>query len=228
MPATPPIIVAHRGLHGALPENSLAAMTAAWDAGILWCECDVQVSSDGVPIVIHDETLDRTTTGRGRAADLRLDQLDDLRLRDAEGNPTSHRIPTLEKLLALAGPTRRLLVETKQPMGEKIHEIARLVHRKNGMLHSFHREDMLCASRATDGACPIALLADDFHELPSDFPGAVHIRHESFRPQDVHKNVGVWTVNELGHMERLLGSNITMLITDFPLEAMRILGSRLP
>ena len=226
MPRPPPIIVAHRGLHGVLPENSLAAMTAAWDAGILWCECDVQISLDGVPIVIHDETLERTTTGRGRVAELRLDQLGDLRLRDGGGNPTSHKLPALEELLALAGPARRLLVETKQPMGERICEIARLVQRKNGMLHSFHREDMLCASRATDGKCPIALLADDFGELPGDFPGAIHIKHESFRAQDVYKNVGVWTVNELGHMERLLGSNITMLITDFPLEAMRILGSR--
>ncbi len=201
-------------------------MTAAWDAGILWCECDVQISSDGVPIVIHDETLDRTTTGSGWVADFALERLGGLRLRDRDGNPTSHKLPILEELLALAGPARRLLVETKQPMGERIHEIARLVYRKNGMLHSFHREDMLCASRATEGKCPIALLADDFDELPGDFPGAIHIRHESFKPQDVHKSVGVWTVNELGHIERLLGSNITMLITDHPLEAMRIVSSR--
>src|SRR5271156_5650201 len=87
----PPIIVAHRGLHGELPENSLAAMVAAWDAGILWCECDVHLSRDGEAIVIHDETLDRTTTGQGPVGEFSLKQLEELRLRDRTGKPTSHR-----------------------------------------------------------------------------------------------------------------------------------------
>jgi glycerophosphoryl diester phosphodiesterase len=201
-------------------------MLAAWDAGILWCECDVQISSDGIPIVIHDETLERTTTGRGAVAHFSAKHLQDLRLLDRDGKPTSHKIPTLDELLDLAAADRRLLVETKQPLGEKIYDIARLVHRKNGMLHSFHLDDMLCARKATQDGCPVALLADDFHELPTDFPGAIHIKHESFRPQEVHKYVGVWTVNELGHIERMIEANVTMLITDHPLEAMRLLKSR--
>jgi glycerophosphoryl diester phosphodiesterase len=223
----PPIIVAHRGLHGELPENSLAAMVAAWDAGILWCECDVHLSRDGAAVVIHDETLDRTTTGHGPVGEFSLKQLRELRLRDRNGKPTSHRIPTLNELLEVAGPERRLLVETKQRLGEKIFEIARQVQRKNGMLHSFHREDMLHASCATDGGCAIALLADDFDELPADFSGAIHIKHESFRAQDVHKRVGVWTVNDLGQIQRMIEANVTMLITDYPVEAMRLVKARI-
>src|SRR2546425_9621791 len=70
-----PIIVAHRGLHDKHVENSLAAFKAAWEAGIEWCECDVHFSSDGVAVVIHDDTVDRTTSGTGFVANLNAKQL---------------------------------------------------------------------------------------------------------------------------------------------------------
>ena len=67
--ARTPTIVAHRGLHRQDPENSLAAAVAALRAGFEWIECDVWPSADGVPVLIHDETLDRTTTATGRVGD---------------------------------------------------------------------------------------------------------------------------------------------------------------
>ena len=64
-----PTIVAHRGDAEHFPENSLAAFEAAWSGGLSHVELDVQVSADGVPYVLHDATLDRTTRATG---DLRL------------------------------------------------------------------------------------------------------------------------------------------------------------
>lgn len=58
-------LVAHRGLAARFPENTLAAMRAAIEAGARWLECDVQLSSDGVPFLFHDRALERITGERG-------------------------------------------------------------------------------------------------------------------------------------------------------------------
>src|SRR5437016_11481927 len=58
-------IVGHRGAAGVAPENTLPSFEAAWAAGVGWVETDVHLTRDGVPILLHDATLDRTTTGHG-------------------------------------------------------------------------------------------------------------------------------------------------------------------
>jgi len=60
-----PELVAHRGNAADFPENTLAGMASALDAGLAWVELDVQLSADGVPFVIHDIRLERTTRSRG-------------------------------------------------------------------------------------------------------------------------------------------------------------------
>ena len=60
-----PFILAHRGARLQAPENTLEAFQKAFDLGVDGIECDVFLSQDGIPVIIHDETLDRTTTGTG-------------------------------------------------------------------------------------------------------------------------------------------------------------------
>ena len=60
-----PWVIAHRGYSGRFPENTMAAFAAAVDAGADMIELDVGLSADGIPMVIHDDTVDRTTAGRG-------------------------------------------------------------------------------------------------------------------------------------------------------------------
>ena len=81
MSASPPI-VAHRGWATRYPENSLPALRAAVEGGVPRVEFDVQLSADGVPVVIHDPTLDRTTGQPGSVLDLPWDRLRDMVLRD--------------------------------------------------------------------------------------------------------------------------------------------------
>ncbi len=100
--------IAHRGLHGAgAPENSRAAFAAAAAAGYA-IELDVQLSADGVPMVFHDDTLDRLTTARGPVAAWRAADLTALGL--AGGGET---IPTLAAVVGLVGGRVPLLVELK-------------------------------------------------------------------------------------------------------------------
>jgi glycerophosphoryl diester phosphodiesterase len=93
-PQGPILIASHRGGHLKAPENSLAAIDEAVAAGADVVEVDVQVSADGVPFILHDRMLERTTNGTGRAADKTYAELRKLRLKGGDTPP-----PTLLELL---------------------------------------------------------------------------------------------------------------------------------
>lgn len=123
-PASPvPLIAAHRGGSGSRPESSLAAYRAAAALpGVDFLECDVQLTKDRAAVVIHDPTLERTTTGRGLVRGLSLAELKRLRLKDGRGRTTEERIPTLDEVAAVAASGGKgLLVEIKDgtPGAEK-------------------------------------------------------------------------------------------------------------
>ncbi|SEN19259.1 glycerophosphoryl diester phosphodiesterase [Halomonas caseinilytica] len=73
-PLVPPRLIAHRGLSARAPENTLAAVRAAHEAGCRWVELDVQLLGDGTPVIWHDRDINRCSNGRGRLADLDIDQ----------------------------------------------------------------------------------------------------------------------------------------------------------
>ncbi len=94
-------LFAHRGLSLQHPENSVAAVHAAMDSGFHGSEIDLRTTRDGVIILMHDETLDRTTTATGRVSGHAIAQIRNFRLRDAHGVPTRHKIAELSQVLAL-------------------------------------------------------------------------------------------------------------------------------
>lgn len=104
---------AHRGLHGpGKPENSLAAIRAAVDAGY-GVEFDVQPSADGEAMVFHDYTLDRLTGQTGRTDALSADALGGIGLKG-----TDETIPTLAQVLDLIGGRAAILLEIKDQTGD--------------------------------------------------------------------------------------------------------------
>ena len=76
--APTPLILGHRGAAGAVPENTLMAFDRGLKDGAHMIECDVHVSRDGVPVVIHDPDLDRTTDGRGAVGAMKFSELQTL------------------------------------------------------------------------------------------------------------------------------------------------------
>jgi glycerophosphoryl diester phosphodiesterase len=99
--AGPPSIAAHRGGAALWPENSLLAFRNALALGVDFLEADVHLTADGEPVIVHDPTLDRTTTATGPVAGRRLIDLAPVRLRAADGSPTNEPVPTLAQLLDL-------------------------------------------------------------------------------------------------------------------------------
>jgi glycerophosphoryl diester phosphodiesterase len=120
-------IIAHRGASGSAPENTLPAFELAVRQGAHAIELDVRLTADRVPVVLHDATLDRTTSGRGPLASLTLAQLQAF---DAGARFTTDRgqtfpfrgsgvpVPTLAEVLR-AVPGMPMLVEIKEPAAQE-------------------------------------------------------------------------------------------------------------
>lgn len=98
-----PIISGHRGgMVKGFPENSMATFENTLKHTPAFFEIDPRLTKDSVIVLLHDATLDRTTTGTGKLSDYTWAELKKLRLKDAEGNVTEHRIPTLAEAIEWA------------------------------------------------------------------------------------------------------------------------------
>jgi glycerophosphoryl diester phosphodiesterase len=111
------IVIAHRSCWKDTAENSLAAVRECIRLGVNGVEFDVHHSSDGVAVVIHDDTLERTTNGHGKVADQTLAQLKTLRLKTGKGGAgaalTDQQIPTLSEFLAATKDQLLLVFDVK-------------------------------------------------------------------------------------------------------------------
>jgi glycerophosphoryl diester phosphodiesterase len=95
------LLQAHRaGDRPGAAENSLRAIQASLADGAVFAEIDVAKTADGVLVLMHDDDVDRTTTGSGVLADMTYTELSALELVDLDGAPTGERVPTLEAALA--------------------------------------------------------------------------------------------------------------------------------
>ncbi|MFA5040561.1 MAG: glycerophosphodiester phosphodiesterase family protein [Bdellovibrionales bacterium] len=114
-----PPFIAHRGAPKLAPENSLESFIVARDSGAKWIETDVKLTSDGIPILIHDETLDRTTNGQGLVSQTSWKTIQTL---DAGSwfSPafSNTRVTSLTEMLTFCSSSRmRLILELKPSPG---------------------------------------------------------------------------------------------------------------
>jgi glycerophosphoryl diester phosphodiesterase len=169
-----PLSVAHRGHSLVYPENTLEAYRKAIELGVEMIECDVNITRDGTLVMMHDSTLDRTTTGSGRVSAATLEEIQAL---DAGGKFNQEfagvRVPSTEETLLLYKETGTLsCFEVKGADADESNRIALgLVELfvKHGMLDtafmsSYHHE----ALHLAQSKCPDLLLAPE--RLPDDAP----------------------------------------------------------
>ena len=95
------LVVAHRGDWRNAPENSLQAYKNCIDMGVDMIEIDIHKTKDNQFIIMHDATVDRTTNGKGKIADMTLAEIKQLKLRAGHNVVTQHNVPTLEEVLNL-------------------------------------------------------------------------------------------------------------------------------
>ncbi|MEI6491476.1 MAG: glycerophosphodiester phosphodiesterase family protein [Verrucomicrobiota bacterium] len=207
-----PQIEAHRGDSSNAPENTLAAFERANRLGISWIELDVHPAKDGTLMVIHDDTVGRTTDGSGAVCEMSLDELLTL---DAgvKFSPefTGEKIPRLCDVLQKFGSgATRLNVEIKasRPGFDVPQTVAELLHRfdkqRRHVVSSFDLQSLLDV-RAIDSELTLALIGNgpeilaqaEHHRLPW-----IHCKHTTMtgaivaRAHEQGISVNVWTVDD--------------------------------
>jgi glycerophosphoryl diester phosphodiesterase len=250
--AARPLFAAHRG--GALlwPENSLLAYRNALALGADFLETDIHLTADDEMVVIHDPTLERTTTGRGAVRAATRASLADVRLKAADGTVTAERLPTLADLLDLLGPsTARLLLEIKVDTAREaypgIEDRALALVKARGLMDRVvvmaFEDATVRRVRALEPGVRTTLLVgrgrvERAHVLPKE---AVRWATESgatdlgidYRLVDAEVvtaaraaglRVGVWTVNDEAAIQRMLDLGVDLVISDRPDVVKRLLG----
>lgn len=172
----PAFVVSHRGGGALAPENTIPAVTAALDSGFEWVEVDVALTADRVPVLMHDATVDRTTDGTGRLADLTFAQVQQLDAGSWFGAGfAGTRVPTLEQFLTVLSASHgRAVVELKGEWDVEAGAALVAALRAHGLerrvaLASFHPGALL----STSGASPLAFRLLILKRLPRDIAQAV-------------------------------------------------------
>lgn len=109
------VVIAHRGNHVNVPENSLASYEEAIKSGADYTEIDVRTSKDGVLVIHHDGSVDRMTNGTGDVKDKTLAELNQLQLKNPKpGDATVYRIPTFREVLKLCKNRINIYLDFKE------------------------------------------------------------------------------------------------------------------
>lgn len=227
-----PLVISHAACAGHAPENTLAGIRAALELGADAVEVDVQATADGVPVLMHDLTVDRTTGGKGKVASLTTEQM---RALDAGGEA----VPTLAEALDLTHAASLLIAEIKQPGIEAA--VADCVRRAGAladvMVWSFF-SPVLTAMREVEPRLPNVLLLSkealirwaEMRELALRLGvQGVSVFHQGLEEAIVREArrsalaVYAWTADSERDIERLLALGVDGIVSNYP---ERVLAAR--
>lgn len=231
-----PLVIAHRGANRQAPENTLAAFRHALTLGADAVELDTKLTADGYVVVIHDQTLDRTTEGAGRVTEHTLAEIRALEA-GSHFSPAyaGEKVPTLDEVFDAVGSQLLINVEMgnyaspRDALAEAVVDVVRRHKMERRVLLSSFNPLALRRARANSADIPLGLLL-----MPRE-PGwqrwffsllspkeVLHLNEALIRPEVVaraHRQgrmVIAWTVNEPARMTELLDMRVDGLITDVP------------
>lgn len=233
-------IFAHRGVSSRAPENTMAAFVKCLDVGVQWFEFDVDSLKDSSLVVMHDDTVDRTTNGRGRLADLTFDQV---RRLDAGSwfGPTHRleRVPELPSVIALLNDTSLCAnLEMKRQSIEPDAFVSTVAEVVSGLRDP---AKLLVSSFVPELLSSFAKLCPGFERgylvdrgvWQADLIGQIKVAEElgavALHPEAkgldaaaveaIHRaglRVNAWTVNDVAEARRLRECGVDGLFTDDP------------
>ncbi len=201
------------------------------------CELDVQATRDGAVIVLHDETVDRTTDGHGAVADLTLEEIKRLDA-GAKFNPAfrGERIPTLEEVFQAVRGKLALNIEIKEGNVERqVCEMIRFNHALTSSMVSSFEWNALEKVRAIDPEIRIGLLAEKHRDRLLDAASAMHAysvnpRFDMIdadfcaRAHALGLQVLVWTVDVPQAMQILIAAGVDGIMTNYPARLRDVAG----
>jgi glycerophosphoryl diester phosphodiesterase len=244
-------VIAHRGASSEAPENTMAAFRQAVDGGAGFIETDLQLSRDARLVAIHDETLDRTTSGHGPVSAKSLEELQRLDAGawfssdGARGEPkrsfAGERIPSLDELLAFGREHDiGVYLELKTPaVSGAEHALVGALRASGEIVRAIVMSfdlSVLAQVRSSEPLIVTGYLCDkpapDAVRLAVDtgarqlLPRHDHVSRELI--EQAHKSdlkVVTWTVNDPARAKALVDIGIDGIITDYPRETVALLAS---
>lgn len=219
--------IGHRGACGYEPENTLLSFKKALDLGVDIIELDVHLSKDKKLIVIHDNTLDRTTNGKGYVSDKTLKELKKLKLEKGE------KIPTLKEVLDLINRKVKVNIELKEKGTSKLvfELIKYYINNKNWeyndfLISSFDYNLLLEFSKLTD-KIKMSFLIDNIPKNLFEMIKTLNILsiNPSFEiinkslVDTIHKHnmkVFVWTVNNKKNIDFVKSLKVDGIFSNYP------------
>ncbi len=232
-----PFVIGHRGAAGLAPENTLISLRRAQREGATWVEFDVKLSADGTAILFHDDTLERTTSGRGKVKDCPLETIRELEAGAWFGASfAGTRVPTFaEAIQTLSDEGLGANVEIKPCPGEEkrtAEAVCKLiadvwpVNVPRPVISSFDREAMAVARDMLpddERAMLFYGLPDDWERIISDLEcTSVHAsnRHVTKVVVEQVKDAGlplrIYTVNDPARAKMLREWGVSSVFTDRP------------
>lgn len=229
----PPLVISHATCAGHAAENTLTGVQAALEIGADAIEMDVQASADGVPMLMHDLTVDRTTNGSGDLASLTLKQLQAL---DAGGEP----VPTFAQALGLARGRALLVAEIKRPGCEAaLADVIRQADALGDVMVWSFLPPVLTAMRDAEPRLPGGLLIPPGGT--SEWPTlrdlalrlglqAVSVFHLNLTAEVVGRarrsglTVHAWTADAESDIQRLLDLGVDGIVSNYPERVLALLG----
>jgi glycerophosphoryl diester phosphodiesterase len=227
------LLIAHRGASGHAPENTLASFKKAVTLGAAFIETDLQLTRDARLVAIHDETVNRTTNGKGAVHDMTLADLRRLDAGSWFGSEfAGERIPTLEEILDFAKKYDVVFYLELKPGGSWGGEHALISGlRDSGQIArtiviSFDAS-ILATVRKIEPTVMTALLYDGQLEKPLEQAMEVGARQLAIRGDLVSPwlltaarkkdlQVVCWTVNHSAHMRLLMAAGVDGIMSDYP------------
>lgn len=241
--STKPLVWAHRGASGYAPENTLAAFQKAVDLGADGVELDIQLTKDDQIVVIHDETIDRTSDGKGWVKDYTLEELRAFNYNRTKPEYKHADIPTMREVFELLKPTGLFInieIKTGVVFYEKIEEKILALTKEMGMedrvcYSSFNHYTMTRIHELKPDAEVGFLYADGPIDMPSYgvkhgvnalHPALYNLQYDGFVKECKEKGLklNVWTVNERPYMEMCCQYGVDAIITNYPDIAKEVVG----
>jgi len=163
------LIFGHRGASAYAPENTVPSFELALEQGVDGVEFDVHLTKDGVPVVIHDETVDRTTSGHGPVAGMTLDELKSLDASAGKAGFAGVRVPTLTEVLDVVVPAGiQVNIELKNSLyvypglEAKVLELVDAYHmEKTVIISSFNHESLHLIQELRGSSLALGVLYQD-------------------------------------------------------------------
>jgi len=228
-------IWAHRGASAYAPENTLEAFRLAVEQQADGVELDVQLTKDGKVVVIHDETIDRVSSGQGYVKDYTLKELKKMSFNKLHPEYQGAKIPTLKEVLELLKPTDLTVnIELKtgivpyKGIEKKVLKLVKKAGMEDRVIYSsFYHPSLLKIKKLNPEAKTGILYSDGWVRVPSYakelgvdaiHPATWHMQAPKLLEKAKKKGlaVHVWTVNDPDLMKSLAEQGVDAIITNNP------------